>query len=348
MILVEPIRNGKYIKDGAYWLAIQIWAVNNLKLDDTVVFPGIADPHVQIGYFQNPEVEVNFKYLKDKKIDIVRRNTGGGAIYLDSNSCNICYLIPYKDNESIIGNYQKFYAPTIKILKEMGAKNVTQSGKNDLSIDGRKVSGAAMMLIDDVIYGGNSLLYNVDYDAMIDVLKPNRKKIESKGIKSVRQRVAALSEYLDEEYKNLDIFEFKEIFLKKLFNTDDLRKVKRYELSEKDWSEIDELVNTKYKNWDWTFGLSPRYSYNRDARLSIGTINFSIEVEQGKIDKIKISGDFFTKKDLTILEQELIGTKMVREDLILALEKAQLDSYFFNQLNPCEIVDVILDESENE
>ncbi|MCT4469462.1 lipoate--protein ligase [Mycoplasma sp. HS2188] len=346
MILVEPIRNGKYIKDGAYWLAIQVWAMNNLKLDDTIVFPGIVDPHVQIGYFQNPEVEVNFKYLHDKKIDIVRRNTGGGAIYIDSNSCNVCYLIPFKDNESIIGNFQKFYDPTIKILKDMGAKNVTQTGKNDLTIDGRKVSGAAMMLVNDVIYGGNTLLYNVDYDAMIDILNPNRKKIESKGIKSVRQRVAALSEYLDDEFKNLDIFEFKDIFIKRLFNTDDLSKVKRYELSEKDWSEIDNLVNTRYKNWDWTFGLSPRYSYNRDARLSIGTVNFSIDVEKSKIEKIKISGDFFTKKDLSILENNLLGVKMIREELVKAFEKADFQSYFFNELNVNEIVDIILDEVE--
>lgn len=96
MVLIEPIRNGKYIKDGAYWLAIQIWAASNLKIDDTIVFPSIADPHIQMGYFQNPEVEVNFKYLKEKNLEIVRRATGGGTIYIDSNSVNICYLIPYK------------------------------------------------------------------------------------------------------------------------------------------------------------------------------------------------------------------------------------------------------------
>lgn len=66
MILIEPIRNGKYVKDGAYWLAIQIWAMNHLRLDDTIVFPSVAEPHIQIGYFQNPEVEVNFNYLKEK------------------------------------------------------------------------------------------------------------------------------------------------------------------------------------------------------------------------------------------------------------------------------------------
>ncbi|MBY7704441.1 lipoate--protein ligase family protein [Vibrio harveyi] len=187
-----------------------------------------------MGYFQNPEVEVNFKYLKEHNLQIVRRNTGGGTIYIDSNAVNVCYLIPYKDHKKILGNFDEFYKPTIKILKEMGAVNITQSGKNDLTIDGRKVSGAAMMLLDDVIYAGNSLLYRVDYDAMVEVLNPNRKKIEAKGIKSIRQRVAALSEYLSDEYNNLDIFEFKDEFLKKLFNVDDLSKVQRYLINEEE------------------------------------------------------------------------------------------------------------------
>ncbi len=173
------------------------------------------------------------------------------------------------------------------MLKELGAKNVVQSGKNDLTIDGKKVSGAAMMLNGDVIYGGNSLLYKVDYDAMVDSLNPNRKKIEAKGVKSIRQRVAPLSNYFDEQYRNLDIFEFKDLVIKKLFGVDDLSKVKRYELTEQDWAHVDELVNTKYKNWDWNYGLSPRYEYNRDARLAIGTINFSLAVEGQRIEKIK-------------------------------------------------------------
>ncbi|BAP01165.1 lipoate-protein ligase A [Mycoplasmopsis californica HAZ160_1] len=344
MILIEPIRNGKYVKDGAYWLAIQIWAMNHLRLDDTIVFPSVAEPHIQIGYFQNPEVEVNFNYLKEKNLQIVRRDTGGGAIYIDSNSVNVCYLIPYKENESIIGNFAKFYEPTIKILKDLGATRVTQTGKNDLTIDGRKVSGAAMMLINDVIYGGNSLLYNVDYDAMSQVLNPNRKKIQSQGIKSVRQRVAGLSEYLDEQYKNLDIFEFKDLIIKRLFNTDDLSSIKRYEISDQDWMQIDELIEKKYKNWDWTYGISPRYEYNRDARLSIGTINFSLAIENQKIEKFKISGDFFPRKDVSGLELSLIGTKMKFEELVQALNDADLQSYFFTEVNAVEIAKIILDE----
>lgn len=344
MILIEPIRNGKYVKDGAYWLAIQVWALNHLRVDETIVFPTVADPHIQIGYFQNPEVEINFNYLKEKNLQVVRRDTGGGAIYIDSNSVNVCYLIPYKDNESIIGNFAKFYEPIIKILKDLGAKNIAQTGKNDLTIDGRKVSGAAMMLINNVIYGGNSILYNIDYDAMSQVLNPNRKKIQSQGIKSVRQRVAGLSEYFDEPYRNLDIFEFKDLIIKRLFNTEDLSSIKRYVMSEKDWEQVDELIEKKYKNWDWTYGKSPRYEYNRDARLSIGTINFSLSINNQRIEKIKISGDFFPRNNIETLENDLIGTKMTYNDLVNAFTNANLQSYFFTEVSPEEVAKIILDE----
>ncbi|WP_331696956.1 lipoate--protein ligase [Mycoplasmopsis agalactiae] len=348
MILVEPIRNGKYVKDGAYWLAIQIWAMNHLRLNEKIVFPGIAAPHIQLGYFQNPEVEVNFKYLKEHNIPIVRRDTGGGAIYIDSNQMGVCYLIPYKDNESILGNYEKFLEPAIKIVKELGAKNVVQSGKNDLTIDGFKVSGAAMALIGDTIYGGNTYIYKIDYDAMSQVLKPNRKKIEAKGIKSVRQRIAPLSDYFDEPYKNMDIFEFKDLVVKKLFNVDDLSKVKRYVLTENDWKQIDELVNAKYKNWDWNYGLSPKYEYNRDARLVIGTINFSLAVEGQRIEKIKISGDFFAKTDISELEKALVGVKMDYDELSNAIKQANLEKYFFNEISVDDVVKTILSEDDNE
>lgn len=348
MILIEPIRNGKYIKDGAYYLATQIWALSHLKFDEIVAFPAVLDPYVQIGYFQNPEVEVNFKYLKEHNIPIVRRDTGGGAIYIDSNQMGVCYLIPYKNNESILGNYEKFLEPAIRIIKELGAKNVIQSGKNDLTIDGFKVSGAAMALIGDTIYSGNTYIYKIDYDAMSQVLRPNRKKIEAKGIKSIRQRIAQLSDYFDEPYKNMDIFEFKDLVVKKLFNVQDLSEIKRYVLTEHDWEQIDELVNAKYKNWDWNYGLSPRYEYNRDARLAIGTINFSLAIEGQKIKKIKISGDFFAKKNITELEKSLVGVKLDYDELLSAINKANLDEYFFNNISAEEVVKVILGEVDDE
>ncbi|AHH45305.1 lipoate--protein ligase [Mesomycoplasma bovoculi] len=341
MILIEPIRNGKWIKDGAYLIAIQYWAIENLDPEDTIVFPYICDAHVQIGYFQNPELEVNFDYLEANKLSIVRRDTGGGAIYIDDLAANFCFSFPYRKHPSLLSNYGELYAPIVEILQDLGAKNVNFSGKNDLIIDGKKVSGAAMSLNGNRIYAGYSLLYDIDFDSLEKILRPNRKKIEAKGITSVRQRVAKIKEYLKPEFANLNAFEFKDLILDKL-EKKSLQSFQKYQLSDQDWSQIDDLIQKKYKNWDWTFGTSPAYSYNRDARLSIGTINFSFEIENFRISKVKISGDFFVKKSLESLEKALQGCKLEQNELQKALETIDLENLFFTKITAQEIIDVIL------
>ncbi|WP_338978981.1 lipoate--protein ligase [Spiroplasma endosymbiont of Panzeria rudis] len=344
MILIEPIRNGKYIKDGAYALAIQVWALHNLKVKNkTIIFPFICDPHIQLGYFQNPEVEVNKEYLDKNNIPVVRRDTGGGAIFIDSNSVNFCFLIPLNSNtNSIYANYQEFYKPIIKVLKDMGIKNIMQSGKNDLTINGKKVSGAAMLKEENIIYGGYSLLYDIDLDAMILALKPSRKKIESKGIKSINQRVDKLKNHLNEQFKKLTIFEFKDEIIKRLMNVEKIADVERYVLSNEQWLEIDKLVDQKYKNWEWVYGLSPRYQYNCEARLEIGTMNISLIIDNGKIKSCKISGDFFATKDLTIFEKSLEGTKMIKQDLKIKLQELDISSYFFKKIDNDQLLELIL------
>src|SRR5699024_2849451 len=254
MYLIEPIRNGKYITDGAVALAIQVYVSENIFLDDDILCPYYCDPKVEIGRFQNTAVEINQDYIDENGIQVVRRDTGGGAVYVDRGSVNMCCIL--EKDETIYGNFKRFYEPGIHALHQLGATEVVQSGRNDLAIHDKKVSGAAMTLINGRIYGGYSLLVDVDYESMVKVLQPNRKKIESKGIKSVRSRVGNIREYLAPEYQDITINEFKDLMVKQILGVDDLKDAKRYELTEEDWKVIDEMTASKYKNWDWVFGGS--------------------------------------------------------------------------------------------
>lgn len=159
-----------------------------------------------------------------------------------------------------------------------------------------------MTLIKGRIYGGYSLLLDVDYEPMVNVLKPNRKKIESKGIKSVSSRVGSIRPYLASEYQDVTIHEFKDLMVKQFLGIDDLSEAKRYELTEVDWKVIDEMLDNKYHNWEWNFGRSPRYEYNRDARLTAGTIDISLAIEKGRIAACRIYGDFFGQGDIKDVE----------------------------------------------
>ena len=126
-------------------------------------------------------------------------------------------------------------------MHNLGATDVIQSGRNDLALNEKKISGAAMTLLNNRIYGGYSLLLDVDYDAMVNVLKPNRKKIESKGIKSVRARVGQIRDALDPKYQDITIHEFKDLMIRQIMGIDDIKDAKRYELTDEDWG-IDQLV----------------------------------------------------------------------------------------------------------
>jgi len=244
-------------------------------------------------------------------------------------------------DSNVYGNFKKFYEPAVNILKNLGVSKVEQTGRNDLVVDGKKVSGAAMTLVNGKIYGGYTLLLDINYEAMVNVLTPNRKKIESKGIDSVRSRVTGLREYLDEEYRNLSVVDFKDLYLCRLFGCKNLKDIKRYELTEEDWREIDGLLSKKYQNWDWNYGKSPRYNYNRDARLGIGTVEFNLEVEAGRITKARIYGDFFGKGNVGDIEEKLIGVRVKEEDLLEVLKSIDLGHYF-GKVAAQELVDLIL------
>lgn len=135
MYLIEPIRNGKRITDGAIALAMQVYILQNVFLDDDILFPYYCDPKVEIGKFQNAVIETNQEYLKEHDIPVVRRDTGGGAVYVDSGAVNICYLM--KDHGQF-GDFKRAYEPAIKALKTLGASSVEMRERNDLVIDGKK------------------------------------------------------------------------------------------------------------------------------------------------------------------------------------------------------------------
>ena len=315
MYLIEPIRNGEYITDGAIALAMQVYVNQHIFLDEDILFPYYCDPKVEIGRFQNTAIEVNQDYIDKHSIQVVRRDTGGGAVYVDKGAVNMCCIL--EQDTSIYGDFQRFYQPAIKALHTLGATDVVQSGRNDLTLNGKKVSGAAMTLMNNRIYGGYSLLLDVNYEAMDKVLKPNRKKIASKGIKSVRARVGHLREALDEKYRDITIEEFKNLMVTQILGIDDIKEAKRYELTDAD------------------------YEYNRSERLSSGTVDITISVEQNRIADCRIYGDFFGQGDIKDVEEALQGTKMTREDLTHQLK--QLDIvYYFGNVTVEALVDMIL------
>lgn len=341
MYLIEVKRNGQYIYDGAVALAVQVYAQNNLFLGEDMVFPYLTEPLVQVGRYQNAREEANLEYMKDNNIGLVRRDTGGGTIYLDMGGVNFCFVSDNKNTSADI-NFNQMYQPVIEILKALGINNVEKSGRNDLHVNGKKISGGAMTVVNGRTYSGYTLLLDIDGERMEKLLKPNKKKMESKGIKSVRSRVSALRDHLDEEYKKLSSIEFSELMILKIFGAADRSEVKTYELTDEDWAAIDRLMEEKYRNWEWTFGKSPRFKYSRDGRFSIGTLDITLDVENGVIQHAKIYGDFFGSTEIRAVEEVLEGVRLREEELITALSSIDLKHYIGN-ITKEDIVKLILE-----
>ena len=339
MYLIESKRDGEWIYDPGMAMALQEYVKDHIFLDDDVLFPYMMQPAVQIGKFQNAYEEVNQPYMDEHDIKIIRRETGGGAIYLDDRNMSFCFL--FDGNNDIYGNYTRLYEPAIKALGKLGVDNVEQKGRNDLVLDGKKISGAAMTLQKGRIYAGYSLLLDPNYEAMVSVLNPNQKKIESHGIQSVRSRVGSIRPHLAPEYEEMTVWDFTDYMICQLLEIDDISEAKRYELTSEDWAGVDKIAAGKYNNWDWNYGRFKQFEYQLTERFPIGTISIGLSIEQAKISGIQITGDFFGTKDVKEVEEALLGIRLRKDDLLKALEPLDLASYFGN-LTKETLVDYML------
>lgn len=270
-------------------------------------------PSVIIGVNQNAFSEVNFGFTDQNGIKVVRRMTGGGAVYHDLENINYTVIAPY---DQTADNYKKFTAPVIEYLNSLGVK-AEFSGRNDITVDGKKISGNAQTVFNGRIMHHGTLLFNTDMSVLGDALKPNKLKIESKGIKSVRARVTNI-------YDCLPVKTSVEEFLSGL--SDYFKKdAREYVFNKEDVAAIEKLKKEKYSTYAWNAGRSPVGKNKAEARFPFGTLAVNFDTENGVIKNVKITGDFFSVKPIAELEKRLDGVRYAKADLKIAL--SNVDEY---------------------
>lgn len=312
--------DNKGIHDPQINLAIEEYALKNLDINETYLLFYINAPSIIIGKNQNTIEEINTQYVEDNGIKVVRRLSGGGAVYHDLGNLNFSFIT--KDDGESFHNYKKFTEPVIEALHKLGV-NAQLSGRNDIEVEGRKISGNAQFSTRGRMFSHGTLMFDSEIDHVVSALKVKKDKIESKGIKSVRSRVANISEFLNEK---ITIEEFRQMLLRYIFNTDG--DIPEYVLTEKDWENIHELSKERYQNWDWNYGKSPKFNYQHTHRFPVGSIDVRLEVQRGMIENCKIFGDFFGVGDVEDIEKRLIGTKYEKAELEQALENVDIQHYF--------------------
>ena len=243
-------------------------------------FIWINSPSVIIGRFQNTIQEINLSYANDNFINVVRRNSGGGAVYHDLGNINYSFIAPLKQNN--ISDFSFMMEPVVNTLKKFGLAPEI-SGRNDMLISGRKFSGTAQHVFRNRLLHHGTILFDSDIDVLQMVLNVNQDKFISKGYKSVKSRVTNLKEHLP---YNVTIDEF-------MFALRDATKGNKTVLTTEDHHAIDKLVIEKYKTWEWNWGISPQYTEKRTKRFSWGNIEALLKIINGQITDCFFIGDFF-------------------------------------------------------
>ncbi|MDN3015144.1 lipoate--protein ligase [Paenibacillus sp. BSR1-1] len=324
--------NNKGITDPRINLAIEEYALKNLDINETYLLFYINEPSIIIGKNQNTIEEINTEYVEGNGIHVVRRLSGGGAVYHDLGNLNFSFIT--KDDGESFHNFRKFTEPVIRALQKLGV-NAELSGRNDIEVEGRKISGNAQFSTKGRMFSHGTLLFDSEMDHVVSALKVKKDKIESKGIKSVRSRVANISEFLTEK---ITIEEFRSLILTYIF--EGAEEISEYVLTEEDWEKIHQLSKERYQNWEWNFGKSPKFNLKHSHRFPVGSIDVRLEVNKGTIENCKIYGDFFGVGDVSDLENMLKGVRYDKSEIDKALIGIDT-TYYFGKISKDEFINLI-------
>lgn len=312
------IRSKTY--DPAFNLATEEYLLKNKSEDCFYLY--INNPSIIIGKHQNSMAEINIDYIKENNLDVVRRLSGGGAVFHDPGNLNFTFIKTNQKNKDV--DFRKYTQPILEVLNHLGVEAKFE-GRNDLTIKGKKFSGNAKHVYQDKVLQHGTLLFSSKLPDLSKALKVNPLKYKDKAVKSVRSRVTNISEHLSNPI-SLEQFEERIIqHVRSLYTDSEI-----YNLTQEDQEAINLLVEQKYNTWAWNYGSSPQYNFQKGIKTTGGHIEMNLEVKKGNIVNAKIFGDFFNTKDIGELEKLFIGMPHHSEYIKNQLEKIDISKYISN------------------
>ena len=291
-------------------LAIEEYALRRLDPRYTYVLFYVNEPSVIIGRGQNTVEEIDGRYVRERGVHVVRRLSGGGAVYHDAGNLNFSFITDTAQDR--LHNFALFTEPVARVLRDLGA-GAELGGRNDLVIGGRKVSGNAQFSTSRRMFSHGTLLFDSDLGAVAEALRVKPGKVQSKGVQSVRGRVGNIAEFAARE---VDVPELQRRILASLFVGGEVR---RYRLTPRDWAGVRRLVDERYGRWDWNVGASPPFDVQRARRFPFGEVDVRLDVRKGRVERARVHGDFLSTGSLRPLERALLGVPYDPESLGTAL-----------------------------
>ena len=302
--------------DPHFNLASEQYLMDNF--DEDIFYLWQNDRSVIIGKNQNTLSEIDPVFVAENGIKVARRLTGGGAVFHDLGNLN--YSVIEKATDGAFGNYALFSESVIDYLRSLGL-DASLSGRNDILACGKKISGNAQTLRNGRLLHHGTLLYSADLSRLAGALRPRPEKYQSRGIKSVGSRVANVKDLLETD---ADVGAFAEGLYRSILKREGARE---YAFSDADTAAVEKLRLEKFSTWEWNYGEAPRYAFKNGKRTEGGVVEISLSAEGGVIKEIKITGDFFGRKDVSELEKKLMGVRHDPADVRKALAAAPASDY---------------------
>lgn len=320
---MSPLKNTVYIDvsstDPAFNLALEQYVFDKLPRSRRYFLFWQNDNAIIIGKHQNTLAEINEEYVRQKGIRVVRRLSGGGAVYHDLGNLNYTWITDAGDSAQV--DLRKFCQPVADALCSLGA-NAQVSGRNDILIGDQKVSGNAQYIREKRIMHHGTLIFDSDLSILGNALKVDPAKIQAKGIQSVRSRVTTIRPHLRQD---ISLPDFKALLLQHLFPEG----VEEYVLTAEDIAAVEALRHQRYDTWEWNYGTSPACSLIRRQRMEgCGTVEAHIRLEKGRIAAVTFHGDFFSTTEPEALASALTGLPLTAEACGPVLHRLPVSDYF--------------------
>ncbi|MDR2977705.1 MAG: lipoate--protein ligase [Streptococcaceae bacterium] len=300
-------------------IAMDSWLLYHLKPEKPVFALWQNKRAVIVGRNQNTFAEVNQDYVDSHDVQVVRRVSGGGAVYHDLGNICFTFFVPVSSAAGV--NFKQFVKPMYDALHAVGL-NAQITGRNDLEIEGKKISGNAQRYVGGYLMHHGTLLWDSDIEAMIRSLNVSDEKFVSKAAKSVRSRVGMIKDYAPE---GLDLQKFWEAL--QYYLTDE-GKDGELVLTDEQRAAIHDWRDNRFSTWDWNYGESPKFAFTNHAKFAGGSIDVKANVDKGLITDVDFVGDFLGVRDWRDIKSEFIGIPFEPASVLKILDKNKDGQYF--------------------
>ena len=306
--------------DPSYNLAMEQYVFDCLPRDRMYFMLWQNDNSIIVGKYQNTLSEINLEAVERRGIRVVRRLSGGGAVYHDMGNLNFTFITDAESGTAL--DMKLFCQPVVRTLAALGV-HAEVNGRNDITIDGKKFSGNSQYLRQGRVMHHGTIMFNSDLSVVSEALQVDPTKFQTKGVRSVRSRVTNVADHLD---RPVSLPEFRRILLENILRENPGQP---YPLTPEDLAAVEKLREERYAAWDWNYGQSPACTVLRRRRVEgCGLVEAYISVDSGLISAIAFRGDFFSAVEPEELAPRFVGRTPDQAGFAAALEGVDVSRYF--------------------